>query len=350
MRTLAVFVAVCLILAGVVAFWMFPGLAGNESYGPPPSTPETSPPPPSSHSAPQPDPIPTPVVQPSTETTEEVAPVISSPEQQAIQTSPPQPTSGPIVWVDDVRRKDAVTKFRELRAIIAEDPHNEPAIAAALDLARENQWPNEVCDLLTRLVRLRPDDSARRFELATQLMLLERWVEAIPHLRELADLHPDDARILYNLAVSHQAVGRLHDARRAWDRVIELAPDNPEALARRGEVLLDLRKWAAAAADFQGVLDLEPESLDAAMNLSLALSKTGGVDEARELLASFLAKNPRHVPLLNRLAELTWMAYESVPARDAALASEVRSYCERSLAIVPDQPDVRELLERAARR
>jgi predicted Zn-dependent protease len=251
-----------------------------------------------------------------------------------------------IRWAADAQRR-LKQRFIELREVLAVEPDNERALEAALELARELDWHNEACDLLARLVQLRPDESGLRFELATLLMQLERWVEAIPHLRVVARQEPENAHAWYNLAIAHQALGHLHDARATWSHVIELMPQNSDAYAHRGEVLLDLHDWAAAAADFERVRQLEPGSLDVAMNLALALSKLGRLEDARAALLPVLAQNPEHVPVLNRLAEIAWALYQADPAGNEALSDEALNYCLRSLAIHADQPGVRELLERA---
>jgi predicted Zn-dependent protease len=251
-------------------------------------------------------------------------------------------------WASDLRRQRAEARLAELRKILAADPYNVRAIRAALELARELGRYDEACGLLARLVRLEPDDANLRFELATLLMRLRRWLEALPHLRLVVAREPGNARAWYNLAIAHQTLAHLHDARAAWDRVAELMPENADVYAHRGEVLLDLRAWAPAAADLETALRLEPGSIDTAMNLSLALHKLGRQAEARATLLPLLARHPQHVPLLNRLAGITWALYEADPAAHEAAADEALDYCVRSLAVNANQPDIRALMERAA--
>ncbi|MBU0616239.1 MAG: tetratricopeptide repeat protein, partial [Planctomycetes bacterium] len=158
-------------------------------------------------------------------------------------------TQSTVRWAGDQEPRRARQRFIELRSTLTDDPHNEAALEAALELARQLDWHNEACDLLARLVRLRPEDAALRLELAVQLMRLERWLEAVPQLRFVVEQQPDNERAWYNLAIAHQALGHLRDARATWSRVLELMPENPDAYAHRGEVLLDLRAWQEAAAD-----------------------------------------------------------------------------------------------------
>jgi predicted Zn-dependent protease len=274
-------------------------------------------------------------------------PARTPPSSQA-SVSPAAPaTQATVRWAGDEERA-AKKRFAELRQILVADPYNQAALEAALELARRLEWHNEACDLLGRLVRLRRDDVGLRFELATQLMRLERWLEAIPQLRFVVEAQPENERAWYDLAIAHQALGHLRDARATWNRVIQLMPANPDAYAHRGEVLLDLRAWTQAAADFETSLGLSPGALDATMNLALALAKLGRADQARDRLLPLLERHPVHVPLLNRLAELTWTLYQSDPAENHALAEETVGYCARSLAINDAQPEIKALHDRAA--
>lgn len=253
-------------------------------------------------------------------------------------------------WASDISQRQAKERFIQLRDTLVSDPYNPAALEAALELADQLEWPNEACDLLTRLVRLRPEDAALRFRLATLLMQLERWLEAIPQLRLVIEHQPESPRAWYNLAIAHQALGHLSDARATWDRVIELTPENPDAYAHRGEVLLDLHEWSPAALDFETALRLEPEStpVDAVMNLSLALWKLGRLRDARDALLPLLEKCPKHVPALNRLAQITWDSFQANPVANAAQAGETADYSRRSLAVDANQPEIKALFERAS--
>jgi tetratricopeptide (TPR) repeat protein len=126
-------------------------------------------------------------------------------------------------------------------------------------------------------------------------------------------------------------------------------PDNPDVYAHRGEILLDLRAWSDAAADFETALRLEPGSIDTAMNLSLARYKLGRLDEARLALLPVLEHYPRHIPVLNRLAEIAWALYCSDPAANETTLDETVDYCLRSLTIDADQPEVTTLLKRVSK-
>jgi tetratricopeptide (TPR) repeat protein len=188
------------------------------------------------------------------------------------------------------------------------------------------------------------------FEQATCLIRARRWYDATHVLRVIVERSTAHHQAWFNLAVAEQALGHLADARAAWDRAIALAPDDAATRAGRGEVLLDLHEWDAAAADFRAVVQAEPalpEATEARWNLSLALWKGGHVADARAELVALLDQQPRHLPALNRLAEIEWESCrQSTAAGDDACQRTVE-WCRRSLAVNAAQPDVERRLRQA---
>jgi tetratricopeptide (TPR) repeat protein len=232
------------------------------------------------------------------------------------------------------------------QATLRDDPEHPGALRDAAEaLAALGQW-SQAADTLARRVALDPGNVALRFDHATALAQAHRWIEAIVVLQQVVREEPGRGEAWFNLAVAHQAAGHLADARGAWDRVIERIP-TPEAFSRRGEVLLDLLEWDAAASDLEVVLREQPDAADATLNRALALSKAGRGEEARALLIEFTDRHPCHVPALNRLAELAWTASEAVTSESATARAEARQWWQRSLECDPEQPAVREALEQA---
>lgn len=245
------------------------------------------------------------------------------------------------------QKQEALRRLAAARDALADDPFHPAALADELAALRElERWP-EAADTLARLVELEPGNVQRRLEYAETLLRLELWMCAIQTLEILVEQAPDHAQAWHYLAAARQALGHLQDARQCWSRVIELTPQDTGAYDYRGQVLLDLHEWAAAAGDFERALELDPENVDAALNLALALLRSGREEAACRCVRDVLARHPRHVPALNRLAETCWLAYRADPiGKRAELDAAIEAYC-RSLEIDPDQPPIRTLLEAA---
>ncbi len=338
MRTLIAFCAICLALAATAAWlaWSLPaafvrpsplGTAANASAAPcadPPPAPDVPA-----------EPLPGPAASPG-----DPAP---SPKP-ATAYSP-----GEVRFPDPPERRAAHHRLKRALDTLSADPDHPPALAdAAAALADLKLWPAAV-ELLDRLVKLEPGDPAARGRYAAALMQVRRFSDALAQWKVLVEWDPADERAWFNLAVVHQALGHLAEARQAWGRVIELSP-SPAAFSRRGEVLLDLHEWDAAAADFERVLAVEPADEAATLNLSLARWRGGQVEAARALLDARLAAEPCDVRALNRLAEMAWEVAQDAAATPAARCAAAGAAAERwrsSLACRGDQPEVRDLLAAA---
>lgn len=353
MRTLAPFVLICAVLAGL-AIWLLAGSFAATPQTPPgaargPGRPSaarlgearTSGPKVSERAG---------AGEASTTTTHGLTE--TSPAGENTPEPPRGPDSAdssraPVRWPQDERKREKRERYLVLRAEIDADASNESALRDALALALELEWWDEARDVSQRIAALRPDDAGAWFEHGTLLMRVQRWVEAIEPLRRAVELRPEDARAWFNLAVAHQRLGHLLEALRAWDRCAELMPGDSEVLARRAEALLDLEDWTRAAADLLRALELDPALDDARLNLALALLRLGRFDEARAACEALLARRPRHVPALNRLAQIAWERHEATPGPSVELLEEVAERCEQSLVIDAGQADMQALLARA---
>jgi tetratricopeptide (TPR) repeat protein len=331
-KLLTVFTGVCLLLAGTVTWAIFSGVRAGRAAR------ESSPPPTLHHVA---NSAPT-----ASQPRDSDKLLVETGEPAAVE-PPATPTFQPLVhWAGDPDLRAAGRRLQLAQATLRDDPEHPGALRDAAEaFAALGQW-SPAADTLARRVALDPVNVALRFDHATALAQAHRWIDAIAVLQQVVREEPGRGEAWFNLAIAHQAAGHLADARGAWDRVIELIP-TPEAFSRRGEVLLDLLEWGAAASDFEMVLREQPDAADATLNRALALSKAGRGEEARVLLIAFTDRHPCHVPALNRLAELAWMAYQAAPTESAAVGDEARQWWQRSLECDPEQPPVREALEQA---
>lgn len=336
MKLLGIFVALCLLMLGVLAWQLFSSRAHLPSASvdvPPHRAPATAP---TMAAA-------LPAESPAAED-DEVA--VSQPASSPVEADTNPASQTPVRWAADPALKDAWRRLVRVRAVLRDDPTHEVALRDQLAALIELHGWEEALDTLVRLAAIHPDDASLRFEQATLFLQLRRFVDAIDALKATLERDPEHARAWYDLAIAHQALGHLSDARAAWDRTIALAPSSAAA-ARRGEVLLDLHEWAAAAADFETVLVQEPDAPSATLNLTLALWKLGRNDEARTRLLALLQEHPRYIPALNRLAQMTWSECQSVSPNHPRCAETV-DWCRQSLALDPQQADIQELLDAAS--
>ena len=276
--------------------------------------------------------------------------------------APDTPGDSPVQWADDGLSEDDA--WAAALAALLEYPESVAALDQAIDLAERLGRSDDLRRLLRQRLAHTPDDEELRLRIAALDMRLGWWVDAIDGLEALLLFQPEHEQALYNLAVARQRLGRLQSAREAWDQYLRLRCDNPDALAHRAAVSLDLGDWAAAAADCEAALRLEPGALDTRMNLALALARQDRLEEALEQAQRALERAPASARVLNRAAEIAWERRLSLTAGGEAAtggggvsrgeesrAEQARSLviqlCEQSLRLAADQPEVAALLERA---
>ena len=271
---------------------------------------------------------------------------------------PPEPTStsAPITspptthWAVDLRREKTLHRLTAAREVLAGDPYHPTALRDQLAALRElGRW-SEAADTLALLIELEPDDVTLRLEQVEALLRAERWAGAIAPLRELVDQVPQNTQAWTYLAAAQQSLGHLHDAWQSWSRVLELKPEDVEACAHRGEVLLALHDWEAAAADFERVRQFAPDDIAATLGLSRALVRLGREQEAQDNVLHLLERHPNHVPAMNCMAELAWLIYQADPVGSRAQLDATITWCRNSLDVDAHQPTTRALLEAALRK
>ncbi len=91
----------------------------------------------------------------------------------------------------------------------------------------------------------------------------------------------------------HQAEQLRAEAKKAYARVAELAPDSWIALRKRSDDLLRAEKWAEAEAVARQILESGPLTLERAQPLVYVLGAIGFYDEMIELQAQVIALEPR---------------------------------------------------------
>ena len=143
-----------------------------------------------------------------------------------------------------------------------------------------------------------PSDVAVQYQLANSYLLLNQFAEARSAFSRLVQLAPNHVLGLNNLAW----LMREEDPPQALkyaERALELAPENPLVMDTLGELLLDQGNSDRARQLLTKASAKAPENLDIRYHLILALSKSGETDKARQLMGELLADKR---PFSNRQA------------------------------------------------
>ncbi len=107
---------------------------------------------------------------------------------------------------------------------------------------------------------------------------------------------------LASLGTTLQQQGRREEALSAYDKAVQLKPDDAELWKQLGNILLELERFDHALLSFQHVLKLDPRHQDAAYKSGVLLNQTGRFEEAVAHLNLCDEVLPNHAPTLQARA------------------------------------------------
>jgi tetratricopeptide (TPR) repeat protein len=116
--------------------------------------------------------------------------------------------------------------------------------------------------------------------------------QALAAYEQAARLNPLDSRTQYNIATAYMAKGRLAEAERVL-RFILTTEEYAAAYNGLGLVSIQKQDLAAARGYFEKAVQLDPDLVEAQLNLGLICKMSGDRANARMHFKAFLAKAPR---------------------------------------------------------
>lgn len=129
--------------------------------------------------------------------------------------------------------------------------------------------------------------------------------EGISYYQKAVQLNPSDSESFDDLGMAYLEAGKVADAERAFKW--SLATGDESALAYNGLGLVSIKKQDVAAARgyFETAVHLDPNLLEARLNLGRAYKILGDIPRARASFEAFLAEAPpaQYGPIIARLRQ-----------------------------------------------
>ncbi|MCW5980764.1 MAG: sulfatase-like hydrolase/transferase [Bryobacteraceae bacterium] len=116
--------------------------------------------------------------------------------------------------------------------------------------------------------------------------------EAIASYEKAAQLNPADVESQSNLATAYLESGRVPDAERAFKWILATGEEYPAAYNGLGLIAIGKRDVPAARENFEKAVRLDPDLVEAQLNLGLIYKMMGANDQARKCFEAFIAKAP----------------------------------------------------------
>ena len=103
---------------------------------------------------------------------------------------------------------------------------------------------------------------------------------------------PSSVKTWINLAVQFEETGQYMAAIDACNIALGIYPDDPSVYLKRGTYYTRVMMNDAAEEDFRKALSMNPEYLQAGINLAVVLANTGKNESAKQILKDVLQKHP----------------------------------------------------------
>ncbi|MEP7044865.1 MAG: tetratricopeptide repeat protein [Dokdonella sp.] len=214
------------------------------------------------------------------------------------------------VLLDQLGRTDQAFDFlHQLQAQTAEDSDQlGNAYLLEAEVLARRQRPRDAIAVYTRALGTLPDDPRLLYARALLAVDLGDVAGAERDLRRVIELKPDDAEAMnalgYTLAdSSHKGDAKLGEARDLVRRAIELKPNEPAIIDSLGWIHYRLGDLDAALTQLRRAYEKQPDA-DIAAHLGEVLWVKGDRDEARKVWDEGRKKDPKNKALLEAIQRL----------------------------------------------
>ena len=237
------------------------------------------------------------------------------------------------------KRDAAISYLRQYLEFRPADADVQEQLAGLLKERIGKGPPNELLYLYEKILRADPARHAVRREALAAALRLRRYADAAAHADELVKQFPAEPELWRSLAQAHAGQGKLEEAARGYEKAIELAPTDSLAYQQLAEfqwkelkqvpaARATLDRLVAAAphdpqpyllrarfdgrvrptggdpADLHKALQLDPENLDALIQLAEHLQRNRDALGAHDCLSAARRLHPGDTHAVRALAWL----------------------------------------------
>jgi arylsulfatase A-like enzyme/Flp pilus assembly protein TadD len=195
-----------------------------------------------------------------------------------------------ISLVMDGQHEKAIPKLREAISALPESDDAWQFLGLAL---QQTASPEEALAAYRKALELTDGSPHLGKPMAHLAFQLEQWDDAAAYVALATEDDPDnwELRLLRVRALIFG--GRVDEARKAAEAVVQALPENAEAHYYLGATQMGLRELEAAEASFRRALELDPERSEAVSDLAVLLMSQGRRDEAAPLLEQLARQRTR---------------------------------------------------------
>ena len=193
---------------------------------------------------------------------------------------------------------DEVAKAEALKDQVSE---GERLIIEAQAAGAQNDQATQLAKLKA-LVKAYPKDERTHSRLGIFLFGQQDFTEAAKHFGHSTQINPDFAPAYNMLGYANRQLGKLDEAKAAFERYIELIPDEPNPHDSYAELLMETGDYDGAIEHYRMALEKDEYFGSAYAGASTAHALKGDIDDAlvaaEQMLAAARTFNERQAALL----------------------------------------------------
>ena len=116
--------------------------------------------------------------------------------------------------------------------------------------------------LLKKVIELNPDDAESKYQLGSIYFAQEDYEGANAYFNEAIQLNPDNSDYHFAIGLTYEKKELFDEAVTSLQKAAELNPENPEVYYRLGIIFDFQEKYKKAVEFFQKAIDLNPKNAD----------------------------------------------------------------------------------------
>jgi tetratricopeptide (TPR) repeat protein len=178
------------------------------------------------------------------------------------------------------------------RQVLVREPNHPDALHLLGVIYGQRGQPETAVDLISRALKVRPDEAQFHCRLAENLRALRRYQESIASFRRAIELADNDPTIHNSFGAALGEMRQFDLAIEQFRRAIEIKKDFADAHSNLGAALVATGALDDAIAALQIALQLNPRSRGAHNNLGNALYNKGRIRDAITIFDKIAAASP----------------------------------------------------------
>ncbi|WP_103899353.1 tetratricopeptide repeat protein [Petrotoga halophila] len=142
------------------------------------------------------------------------------------------------------------------------------------------------------------------FKKGVELSELGRYEEALRAFEKAIEINPQDDKARFGKGVALGELGRHEDALEAYEKVIEINPQFAESWFAKGVELIKLGRYEDALKAYEKAIEINPQYADAWVNKGVELGEFERHEEALQAYEKAIEIDPKNALAYTNLGEL----------------------------------------------